>query len=109
MSAKSQQQKKRFGSERHGTLELQRRVRGDISQTKLSTDIYRERRRRGSVHLTSVIVLAGFRFAAIFLPALGLVLIAAEIVEQRGTDAVYLAVERTCVCQILDLAKHFHA
>ena len=63
----------------------------------------------GAGRLTLPLSSAGFSFAAIFVTALGLVFVAAEIVEQRGTNAMNLAVERTCVRQILDLAEHFHA
>jgi hypothetical protein len=33
-------------------------------------------------------------------------MLATKFVEQRGAHAVHLAIERTCVRQILDLAKH---
>ena len=71
------------------------------------TPIFIESGHSGSIaDLAAVVASFG---VALIITALGLVVVAAEIVEQRGADAMNLVVERTCVRQILDLAEHFHA
>jgi len=84
-------------------LEFERRVGGGVGQSELNADIQRKFHRRSLGGL--VVVIAALLLAL----ALGLVVIAAGIVEQGRTEAVILVVERAGVGEILDLAEHLDA